>query len=89
MNSHQICITVGARTLFITSDLDLHIQGHDLDLQGYDLARGLCPALQSYFDIPVPEIAFKKEVVVVASMDRREVYLECANSRSECSSSVD
>ena len=30
---HQVCIIVGARTLFIMGDLDLHLQCYDLDLQ--------------------------------------------------------
>ncbi len=29
--SHQICIIVRARSLCIIGDLDLHLQGHDLD----------------------------------------------------------
>ena len=35
---------VGARTLFIMNDIDLH---HDFDLQGYDLAEEICPGCRA------------------------------------------
>ena len=33
---HKICIMVGARPLFIMGDLDLHLEGHGLDLQDHN-----------------------------------------------------
>ena len=40
-------IRVGTRTLFIMSDLDLDLRGHDLDVQGHNtlLFELLMPAL--------------------------------------------
>ena len=34
---------VGVRTLFIMGDLDLHLQGHDYDVQGHNTVSATTP----------------------------------------------
>ena len=41
--SDQRCIIIEARTIYIMGDLDLHLQGHDFDLQGQHLGSAVTP----------------------------------------------